>query len=432
VEARNRQLAAFLFAFGLIYIAFLNTEGFRLVRERGEDFPSYYFGARMAFQSSVSPYEASNWRDIPLEYAGDNQKFYPYLYAPPSLLAFWPLTPLDYDAARILFLWISHATLLLALGILMFGILRLRIGEALSFAVVIYALACSPVALTLQKGQTNLIVLLCILLAWHAVRTDKGPAWAALPLTLAVVLKLTPALFLIPMWLAGRRRHVMWSVVTLAAVSAASYLLLPSGTWQSWYANVGSQGYAQTVGSLSLSTPANQSVNGMLDRLFYGRNVRFEPLLGGAPEVLKRWAVYAACAAIAAIALATSWRARRRSSPESIDMDFALWAATGYLIAPISWDHHLVLVMPAIFVLLKSVLQTPRPWPALAALGIVGVFLALPFNSNNPAFRDGARQLLMSMQLYAVIVLWAMLLGARWLPSPRLESAAAVQPPALA
>lgn len=406
------KTALFVLVFALFYIPFVQTYGVRLIPENSDDFPSYYFGARLAFDSRLSPYEASNWRTVPVAYAGDNGKFYPYLYPPPSLLLFRPLTLLDYMTARLAMLLLNHVLIVAISALVLFRILKLGMNQLLSTILVAYTFSFFPVFQTIDKGQTNLVVLLLLVLTWVALKEKRGSLEVAAPLALAVVLKLTPALLLVPIWLGKRRGAVLWTLIVLAALTAVSLAFLPPGTWDSWFLQVGSKGYAQSIGNLNLSTPANQSLNAFVDRAFYGRNVRFEPLFGGAPLWMARMAIYVLSGAVLMVTLAAGYLSRRGGRRDSTDLEITTWVLASFLVAPISWDHHLVLLLPCVFVLLNHLLSSRSPKLAIAGLTIVGLFLALPYPSNAPAFREGLRTLLISMQLYAVCLLWMLSLFA--------------------
>jgi Na+/glutamate symporter len=92
-----------------------------------------------------------------------------------------------------------------------------------------------------------------------------------------------------------------------------------------------------------------------------------------------------------------------------------------FLIAPFSWDHHLVLILPAIFIAIYEAWNR-KLYIALPVLLGTAFFLALNFNFNNPSFREGWRTLLISAKLYAVAIIWlffvlASLMGLKGLKS---------------
>ena len=99
-----------------------------------------------------------------------------------------------------------------------------------------------------------------------------------------------------------------------------------------------------------------------------------------------------------------------RNQPSSLEIHFSLWLLAIFLIAPISWDHHLVLILPAIFIaLLQATHHKWHGWTFL--LGAVACFLALNVDFNQPALREGWLTLFISSKLYAVTVFWIFFMG---------------------
>lgn len=88
------------------------------------DFPSFYYGARAAFELGLSPYRFGVWRVLQKSYTGG--VLYPYIYPPPSLLFFYPLSLLDYETAKVVLLALNHLLIMVFLYLFLFRILRLR------------------------------------------------------------------------------------------------------------------------------------------------------------------------------------------------------------------------------------------------------------------------------------------------------------------
>jgi hypothetical protein len=111
-------------------------------------------------------------------------KVQPYIYSPPSLLAFWPLTFLSLANARAAFLVVSHLCYLGSIWLMLALMTRLpreeRLREITLALSLVYLLCFDPVLATLGVGQINLIALLFICLALAALRR-RSPAWRASP-----------------------------------------------------------------------------------------------------------------------------------------------------------------------------------------------------------------------------------------------------------
>ena len=82
-----------------------------------------------------------------------------------------------------------------------------------------------------------------------------------------------------------------------------------------------------------------------------------------------------------------------------------------FLVAPLSWDHHLVYILPA--AVLATRLITEGSTGRNAAFWVpVALFLIarkLPF--AHPALMRGWRTLLISIKFYPVVILWLFFIG---------------------
>lgn len=210
--------------------------------------------------------------------------------------------------------------------------------------------------------------------------------------------------FFIILFLRKEYKAIFYTTIILIIVSAASTIFLPHGIWEDWIENVAAKGYLQDVQGVITGKPGNQSINAFLIRTFFYLNIRLAPLLTPSNWVI-RISSYIACGLIGLISLAATWWTTLNKNEDNLHLQFSIWLLAMFMIAPISWDHHLVLILPAIYIAFDEALK--RKWfftlPILAGLAY---FLALNFDFNNPAFREGWRTLLISAKLYAVVILW--------------------------
>jgi alpha-1,2-mannosyltransferase len=97
---------------------------------------------------------------------------------------------------------------------------------------------------------------------------------------------------------------------------------------------------------------ANQSINGLLNRLFFnGTNLHGNP---HAFAPFNRW-IYLATLATSIVLVAVALIRRRPASREGRDEDF-LFAALAFTVAsPIAWEHHYSILLP-IFVVTLALL----------------------------------------------------------------------------
>ena len=161
------------------------------------------------------------------------------------------------------------------------------------------------------------------------------------------------------------------------------------------------------MGNLGVRTtiPSNQSIYGFLARLFYGSNKRFAALLN-LPTSVAEIVPYVVIGLFLSLSAVVSFLSRKNSD---FDIQMSFWLVISYLIAPISWHHHMVFVLPAILVTLYHLIYANKDFKILIPIILLALFWLYDYPSNSPAFRQGTRILLMSVPLYLMLVFWALL-----------------------
>ncbi len=391
-------------------------------REDAVDFPSYYYGAKLTFELRTSPYTITGWNIAEQQYkneAGEGTLF-PFLYPPPSLPIFRLFTLFEYESAKLLMLGMNHVLALTFILLFFFNILKLHTYDLLPIAGILYFYNFFPLILTIYSGQVNLLILILICLTWLGVKEKWHPFSIALPLALSIILKLYPFLFFIILFLRKEYKAILYTIVILVSMAVISTSFLPHSIWGDWIGNVATKGYLQDIQGVVTGKPANQSINALLIRTFFGLNIRFAPLL-----VPPSWAIrispYIACGLVGLISLAATWQTTLNSNEVNLHLQFSIWLLAMFMVAPISWDHHLVLILPAIYIAFHEAFK--RKWYfTLPILTGLAYFLALNFDFNNPAFRDGWRTLLISAKLYAVALLWLFFVATSLLKTKAVKS----------
>lgn len=107
--------------------------------------------------------------------------------------------------------------------------------------------------------------------------------------------------------------------------------------------------------------------------------------------------------AVTALSLASSIYSRRAPLP----YHFVAFTLLTLMIAPLTWEHHLVLCMPAIGLILSQWErgEPARPSLALATIALFVISWKLPF--DHPWLLTGGRKtLLISVKLYGILALW--------------------------
>ncbi|MFF4586323.1 glycosyltransferase 87 family protein [Streptomyces sp. NPDC001388] len=198
-----------------------------------------------------------------------------------------------------------------------------------------------PLRDTVSFGQVNLLLLALVLADSWLLASGRG-RWAGAGIGLAAAVKLTPAVFIGLLLVAGRRRAAAVAAGVAAAATACAALVAPDASGVYWTRAVWD---TSRVGRLDYVS--NQSLQGVLARL----GVESRAVWAGlAVVVLCVWARRARRAVDAG-----DWRAA-----------FALTGATACLVSPVTWVHHLVWLLPSFAVLVRA--GRPRLAGALYAV----------------------------------------------------------------
>ena len=256
----------------------------------------------------------------------------PFTYPPVAALFAVPLALLPWPAAQLVWVPFIYGPLAVVVWFAFAPLLR-RAGpmQAVVFAVVTTVCAyLFPLRDEMRFGQVDML-LLAMAVADCAARAPRWPRGALVGLATAV--KLVPGVFIVYLWLSGRRRAAVTAVAAALAWTLGAWLVLPRDSVTYWTSVIFQPG---RLGSNS--GPSNQSLRGMLLREF---------LPGPAPGAL--WAVAALAAAAAGFAVA------RRLARESREIEgIAVTALLGVLLSPVSWIHHFVVVVVTIGAILAD------------------------------------------------------------------------------
>jgi alpha-1,2-mannosyltransferase len=270
------------------------------------------------------------------------QPLYAVLTQPPQLLAFTyppaaalfavPLALIPWPAAQLA--WVPFVYVPLAVVIwYAFAPLLRRSGRLRPAAFAAVFAACAylfPLRDEMRFGQVDM-VLLGLAVADCAARRPRWPRGALVGLATAI--KLVPGVFIVYLWLSGRRRAALAAVLVALACTLGAWLLLPHDSVTFWTSAIFEPGRLGSNAGTS-----DQSLRGLLLRAF---------LPGRLPGLI--WAVVAVGVAVAGFALV------RRLARGSHEMEaMAVTALVGVLASPVSWIHHYVVVVVAIGAILAD------------------------------------------------------------------------------
>jgi hypothetical protein len=176
---------------------------------------------------------------------------------------------------------------------------------------------------------------------------------------LATAIKLVPGVFIVYLWLSGRRRAAVTAAIVALAWTLGAWLVLPQDSMTYWTSVIFQSGRLGSNAGTS-----NQSLRGILLREF---------LPGPAPGLV--WAGLALAVAVAGFAVVS--RLARESRPmEAI----AVTALLGVLLSPVSWIHHFLVVV----VVIGAILADGRSPRRTAIAAGTAVFFALTCRCRRP------------------------------------------------
>jgi alpha-1,2-mannosyltransferase len=274
----------------------------------------------------------------------------PFLYPPFAALLAVPLAVLPPILVQLA--WTAAGAVTLVTVLYRFGLT----GWVLSLVATATVFFVQPVVQTLAFGQLGIFLVALVVL-------DLVPGPRVLPhrllpegtLTgLAAAIKLTPAIFVLYLVLAGKRGAALVATVSAATVTLASALILPGPSADFWGRLVrGDTGLGH-----SIIYYTNQSVMADVVRM-----------LGLAPG-----AALAGLATSAIVALIGVWAAVLWHRRGEIGLAVNLCGVAGLLASPVSWLHHFVWVVPIAVSLVLDSSGRPRRLPrSLLILGWVFV-----------------------------------------------------------
>jgi alpha-1,2-mannosyltransferase len=252
---------------------------------------------------------------------------YGFTYPPFAALVLAPLIVTSWPVAVVLSLVVNTAMVVLLLHWFFVPILQRRSLSiwtpcALAFlAVVLF----EPARDTFSFGQINLVLLVLVCTDLRALAA--GRRHAGIGIGLAAAIKLTPAVFIGYLLLSRQYRAAATAAATAAGATVLTAIVAPGPSRDFWTDALWDTG---RVGRLEYVS--NQSLRGVMARL-------------DAPSIC--WV-----AAVALVLAYWSWWVRSRRAQSDHLAGFAVTAIVACLISPVTWVHHLVWVLPAMFWLL--------------------------------------------------------------------------------
>lgn len=286
----------------------------------------------------------------------------PFTYPPFAALIFAPLAYLSVVGAQTLVTVLNLGLLYMAVHLSWRQLgyentTRLRL---LSMFLAIAFTWLEPVRMTIWLGQINLLLLVLVL--WDIGRPE-GSRLRGFGVGIAAGLKLTPALFIVLLAVVRDTRALICASMTFVATVIVGFVVIPGDSWTYWTETIVR---SDRIGLIS--SPANQSIRGILARVLHTEN----------PSMV----LWIACAGV--VAVAGLWAAYMAHERGERLLAMTICGLTAPMISPFSWGHHWVWTVPLIVLSLHYAARVRRWWSA-----VLPVMLILPLLAWYKSYPDG-------------------------------------------
>lgn len=310
-------MKGFLWAFILLVGVYAAYSILRITQNTAPDFSVYYGVAKNALSGGAI--------------YGDPHLFTGYGYPPFSILAYLPFALLPYRLSQALWV-IGSFMALIASVFLSFRIYSPKTSLQTKILACSLAFLAFPTRFTLGMGQSNLMVLLLLLLGFRS-GILMGVSWI-----------IKPQLMLFALLLAWKRewRTLVVASLTLGVAVATSGIFFG---WH-WYGQYFARELPILMEFRGREIYYNQGIEAFLSRHSLGQEVA---------QVSK--------IILTVIAI---WVTRKRKILEAL----LIWISLLLLIMPLAWQHHFVFLIPAFVYLFSRQKNKMLFWTAAVLVGI--------------------------------------------------------------
>ncbi|MFD0421569.1 bifunctional glycosyltransferase 87/phosphatase PAP2 family protein [Streptomyces parvus] len=203
-----------------------------------------------------------------------------------------------------------------------------------------------PVRNALHLGQTSILPVLLVLLAWFVVREHRA---AGVLVGIAAAFQPVLLLFAALLWLTGRRQASVSAGATFALATAVAWAAAPKDSWTYWVHHLAGAGLGERPDSL-----ANQSLHGALLRLG----------LEGPVEI----ALFLVLAA--GVVVLGLRRAVRYAEDGQVLLAVAVTGCVVVAVSPTAWQHQLLWVLLAVVGKVGKQASDRLVWPSVVVLAV--------------------------------------------------------------
>ncbi len=272
----------------------------------------------------------------------------PFTYPPFAGIAFMPLAYLPESQLRIL--W--TAATILAVAFVAATTTKSDAARHLPTTLLVPLAALllfvsAPVSSNIRFGQVSLLLAAMVMLDALEI---APPKLQGISTGIAAAIKLTPAIFIVHLWVAGRRRAAVSALGTAVSCTILAWVALPQDSHRFWFVEIYN---LNRIGDISVT--ANQSLQGVLLRL-------------AVPDPWRALIAAALGIVIVVLALARASRAYRAGNRFAA---VVIVGAAGLIFSPVSWAHHQIWLVLAAFVAVSHRRAINLAWSAVVVLLVV-------------------------------------------------------------
>jgi len=223
VDQKKRNAIGF-FLLGIMYILIQGWPAYQKVSQakHGRDYSSFYYAQKISWEGK-SPYQSKNLTQQARR-EKTRKRVHPYFYPPPAIFLFLWNQPFSLYTSYMIFFVINQ---FLVVGLYLLLKRWLNISWLLLGILFIF---CTPISDSIMMGQVNVIILFLIL--W-SLQKNKGAILSA-----AAMIKMSPALLLLPQIIWKKWRFVGWCISFALIFSIISLPIIDFEIQKSFYLDV--------------------------------------------------------------------------------------------------------------------------------------------------------------------------------------------------
>ncbi len=319
---------------------------------------------------------------------------------PPNILMLLPLAGLPIRSARVVWTALNIVFLICALSLLIWAFAP-RAPLVLWILIFSVALLFRPVISNFVFGQAYILMFLLLVLAVIGIQR-QGNVIGGLSLGLALSLKLVGwPLTLLLIWL-RRWRYLAVYALTVIFIALASLPIFGFSSWQAFYASLIKMTNSPLICVTAYQTTRSWLCHALAPDILW-QNAETLSLPWFAPLLL---IVAGAVALVLSLALVNQ-------EPMAAAAALIAW---GVLFAPLGEEyHHVVMLVPIIWLIGSWWSSYPIAWVSLVFLMIALILYIVPFPLNHPRLQQGWLALLAYPRLYAAWLVWlSLILLSKW------------------